>query len=58
MYFIVDDSEVNDDESMETTTTSNETPEVRTVVLQYNLPLLIFTYTICLFPYNLSFYLP
>ena len=40
MYFIVDDSEVNEDESMETTTTANETPEVRTVVLQYNLPYL------------------
>ena len=36
--FKVDDSEVNEDESMETTTTANETPEVRTVVLQYNLP--------------------
>ena len=37
MYFIVDDSEVNEDESMETTTTANETPEVRTVILQYHL---------------------
>ena len=29
MYSIVDDSEVTEDESMETTTTANETPEVR-----------------------------
>ena len=33
MYFIVDDSEVTEDESMETTTTANETPEVRAVIV-------------------------
>ena len=33
MYSIVDDSEVTEDESMETTTTANETPEVRAVIV-------------------------
>ena len=33
MYFIVDDSEVTEDESMETMTTANETPEVRAVIV-------------------------
>ena len=33
MYSIVDDSEVTEEESMETTTTANETPEVRAVIV-------------------------
>ena len=33
MYSIVDDSEVTEDESMETTTAANETPEVRAVIV-------------------------
>ena len=55
MYFIVDDLEVTEDESMETTTTANETPGVRSVIFYVTFHKL--SINICILPNNLGFYL-
>ena len=58
MYSIVDDSEVTEDESMETTTTANETPEVRAVIVNATLhKKSIIPKQYAFFQINLCFYL-